>query len=80
MMQISCPFCGPRELPEFSFHKTVADPQANPFEEVYLRENRVDYSAEHWQHFAGCRAWLLVVRNPSTGEVVTVSLAGSGGT
>jgi methylglutamate dehydrogenase subunit B len=79
-MRLVCPFCGPRELPEFSFHKTVAEPDATAFEEVYERVNRMDYSAEHWQHVGGCRAWLLICRNPSTGEVLKITWAGSGTT
>ncbi len=38
----------------------------------------MDDSHEHWQHVRGCRAWLKVRRNPSTGEVAEVHLlAGS---
>jgi sarcosine oxidase delta subunit len=31
---------------------------------------------EEWQHVAGCRAWLLIDRNPSTGVVCSVALLG----
>lgn len=72
MRRLDCPFCGPRELEEFHFLKTRAEPDATPFGDVYQRINRVDASSEHWQHVSGCRAWLLVTRNPSTGEVLDV--------
>jgi methylglutamate dehydrogenase subunit B len=74
--RVTCPFCGPRELEEFAFHKTLPEPDAGDFAAVYLRTNRVDDSLEHWQHAHGCRAWLRVRRNPSTGEVREVALMG----
>ena len=74
MSRLPCPFCGPRELEEFAFHKTLPEPDAGDFAAVYLRTNRVDDSLEHWQHAHGCRAWLRVRRNPSTGEVHEVAL------
>ena len=77
MSRLTCPFCGPRELEEFAFHKTLPEPDAGDFAAVYLRTNRVDDSLEHWQHAHGCRAWLRVRRNPSTGEVHEVALMGS---
>ena len=76
MSRVTCPFCGPRELEEFAFHKTLPEPDAGDFAAVYLRTNRVDDSLEHWQHAHGCRAWLRVRRNPSTGEVREVALMG----
>jgi len=76
MTQLVCPFCGARELEEFSFRKTLPEPGSTPFAEVYERVNRLDVSVEHWQHVHGCRAWLLVRRNPSSGEVLEVQLMG----
>jgi sarcosine oxidase subunit delta len=74
MNRLYCPFCGPRELEEFRFHKTLAEPGANVHEEVYSRINRLMVSWEHWQHVYGCRAWLLVRRNPSDDTVLDVRL------
>jgi methylglutamate dehydrogenase subunit B len=71
-----CPFCGPREIREFTFHKTVAPEAGGAYERVYERRDRADRSLEHWQHAEGCRAWLRIERNPSTGEVVDVRLEG----
>jgi heterotetrameric sarcosine oxidase delta subunit len=74
MKRLYCPFCGARELEEFRFHKTLAEPGANAYEDVYARINRVAVSTEHWQHVHGCRAWLLVRRNPSDDSVLEVRL------
>lgn len=70
MKQLHCPFCGERELEEFVFRKTVADSDTDAVAAVYARVNRPDLSVEHWQHAHGCRSWLLVKRNPSTGAVL----------
>ena len=76
MNRLACPFCGPRELEEFAFHKTLPEAGASEYEAVYERANRMDDSLEHWQHVHGCRAWLRVRRDPSTGAVHEVSLMG----
>jgi heterotetrameric sarcosine oxidase delta subunit len=69
-----CPFCGPRNLEEFSFHKTLPNVAGGSFEQIYQRRDRPLCSEEHWQHRYGCRAWLYVRRNPSTAEVLEVRL------
>ena len=75
MTRLDCPFCGPRELREFEFHKTVpVAGRAGEFEQTYLRVADPQLSIEHWQHTGGCRAWLLVQRNPSSGATLTVEL------
>jgi sarcosine oxidase subunit delta len=73
--RLACPFCGPRELREFEFHKTVpVTGSEGEFERTYLRVADPGLSIEHWQHVRGCRAWLLVHRNPSSGVVFAVEL------
>ena len=75
MTRLACPFCGPRELREFQFHKTLpsADSEGE-FEQTYLRVADPQLSIEHWQHVGGCRAWLLVHRNPSSGVALGVEI------
>jgi sarcosine oxidase subunit delta len=73
--QLPCPFCGARELREFVFHKTLpAAASADEFGRTYLRVADPQLSVEHWQHVHGCRAWLQVQRNPSTGAVLAVQM------
>jgi methylglutamate dehydrogenase subunit B len=74
--RLSCPFCGARELEEFVFHKTLPEPGASEYAAVYERANRLEDSREYWQHVHGCRAWLLVRRNPSSGAVLAIELLG----
>jgi sarcosine oxidase subunit delta len=73
MNQLHCPFCGARELHEFEFRNTRAKVTTSEFSKVYLRVDSTDLSVEYWQHVQGCRAWLLVERNPSTGAVLSVA-------
>ena len=79
MKPLDCPFCGRRELREFVFHKTVPTAtDASEFERTYLRVADAQSSVEHWQHVAGCRAWLRVRRNPSSGEVLAIDMLAGG--
>jgi heterotetrameric sarcosine oxidase delta subunit len=74
MTRLTCPYCGPRELCEFEFRKTVPAEADTAVARVYLRVDRPDLSVEHWQHVQGCRAWLLVRRNPTTGAVLAIQM------
>lgn len=78
MTQLVCPFCGARELDEFEFRKTAPSVDGSPFERVYMRVAQLDLSIEHWQHIRGCRAWLVVERNPSTDAIHRVRLPEGG--
>lgn len=85
-MLIKCPYCGPRDLAEFSVAgeakerpKFVADfesPQAQTLfvDAVYFRDNPAGLHREHWFHAAGCQAWLLVTRDTLTHAFVNVEL------
>jgi len=75
--RLVCPFCGPRELREFVFHKTLPGAeQIGAFQHTYERVASAEHSVEHWQHLEGCRGWLLIERNPSTGALLYVRLLG----
>lgn len=72
-MNLHCPFCGDRDTEEFRFRTPLPDPAAqSQYARVYERVNDPARSREYWQHVHGCRAWLVVMRNPSTGEVLSV--------
>ena len=78
MTRLTCPFCGLRELREFEFHTTLPESGSTPYARVYERVSRLDDSLEHWQHVLGCRGWLLVRRNPSSGAVLETHILGGG--
>ena len=81
-MRIVCPFCGERELGEFTClgDAKPVRPAANAsedevFDYVYLRDNVAGETSEHWYHGGGCRAWLKIARNTLTHEISTVEPA-----
>lgn len=78
-MYLSCPFCGDRDIEEFRFRQLVPEASASSaIARVYERENRLNDSVEYWQHVHGCRAWLVVRRDPMSAAVANVQLLGAG--
>ncbi len=80
-MLITCPYCGPRDVSEFSYqgdaNRTRPDPastdQAAWNAYVYERVNTAGDHKEYWQHSGGCRAHLAVTRNTMTHEIRSVA-------
>ncbi len=86
-MRIACPFCGERELGEFTCLGDAA-PQRPPadgatedavFDYVYQRDNIAGDISEYWYHGGGCRAWLKVGRNTLTHAINSVEPAAGAG-
>lgn len=79
-MRIQCPFCGERDVSEFTYlgDATVRRPDpAAPeqfFEAVYLRDNPAGRHEELWYHGFGCRSWLRVTRDTRTHEIFAVQM------
>ena len=82
-MLIPCPYCGARDVTEFSYggdgnvrqpteHQTESDAASAAAWSayVYLRDNPRGPHDELWQHSAGCRRWIRVRRNTLTHEVL----------
>ena len=85
-MRIACPFCGPRELGEFTYlgdaspQRPAADGPEDAFcDYVYLRENPSGLHQELWFHGSGCRSWLTITRNTRTHEISDMTFARRGG-
>ncbi len=83
-MRIECPFCGERDLSEFTCLGAAGRPhpagdgedgQARLLDAVYLRENAAGAHRELWYHTFGCRSWLQVTRDTRTHEILAVRLA-----
>jgi len=83
-MRIPCPFCGERDVSEFSYlgDANVArpDPAAPDALEatvasVYLRTNPAGEHEELWYHGSGCRMWVRVTRNTLTHEILGARFA-----
>ena len=76
MLQIRCPWCGPREEREFHYGGEAHLPYPGPDADdaawarfLYSRRNPAGDYAERWVHVAGCRRWFHVVRNTLTNDI-----------
>jgi methylglutamate dehydrogenase subunit B len=77
-MLINCPYCGPRDLAEFTYqgdanrtrHEPGSTDEAAWNAYVYDRTNAAGPHREYWQHAGGCRAHVVMVRNTLTHEIV----------
>ena len=82
-MLITCPYCGPRDLSEYSYQgdglRTRPDPVSTDQQAwnayVYDRLNPAGEHTEIWQHSGGCRAHLSVTRSTLTHAISSVRFA-----
>ncbi len=82
-MLIPCPYCGPRDVSEFTCqgdaNRTRPDPHSTNRQVwddyVYDRVNTAGDHREYWQHSGGCRSHLLCVRSTLTHAIVSASFA-----
>lgn len=85
-MLINCPYCGPRDLSEFSYQGDAERLRPDPGSSeqtawnayVYDRANPAGPHREFWQHDRGCRAHILVTRDTRTHAIASTALARSG--
>ena len=83
-MRIACPCCGERAIDEYAYYgdasvvrPDIASPTAMQDFVAYTFE-RVNAPGPHrelWYHAAGCHLWLVVTRNVSTHEILSVETA-----
>lgn len=84
-MLINCPYCGPRDLIEFSVKGEArprpdagdldgAVPRAAFTDAIYFCDNPAGPHQEHWFHASGCQSWLLLDRDTRTHEIASVRL------
>ncbi len=82
-MRINCPLCGARDSREFHYRGSAkllnrpdGDADDAAFHDyVYMRENTAGVNDDLWFHENGCRSWLVVARNVTTHEILSVKLA-----
>lgn len=84
MLLIKCPWCGERDMVEFTHggDATKVYPEnpdnATPDEWhdfVYLRENPNGIHDEYWHHNSGCRQWLKVRRDTTSHKILGTASA-----
>lgn len=71
MLQLTCPWCGPREELEFRYGGVGVPIPAQATDAewarvLYYRNNPAGAQAERWVHAHGCRQWFQVVRDTQT--------------
>ena len=76
MLQITCPYCGCRDEPEFSFggesHITrpaIDSSDAEWSDYLFNRKNPKGALYERWIHSFGCGRWFNVARDTLTHEI-----------
>jgi sarcosine oxidase subunit delta len=80
MLLIPCPWCGPRDEPEFLF---AGEPAARPApaeqvsdtawaDYLYFRDNDKGPHREIWCHSGGCGQWFAMERDTVTHAVISV--------
>jgi len=78
MLQLPCPWCGPRDETEFlnggdaGKHRPANPDQLTDQEwcdYLYVPANTKGWLAERWWHVAGCQRWIIIERNTLTHEV-----------
>jgi len=82
-MRITCPYCGERDVREFSYLGGEPGPRPEGleadahamFEHVYQRPNPAGPIREYWYHTAGCHSWLIVERDTRTHAIGAVTAA-----
>jgi sarcosine oxidase subunit delta len=85
-MRIPCPYCGSRDLSEFTVLGDATLDRPDPdgenaatefFDYAYLRDNPAGPHKEYWYHAQGCRSWLTVERDTRTHDILSTTLAGA---
>lgn len=83
-MRITCPWCGPRPLSEFTYGgdaskiRPLRPEKANQqvwSDYVYLRNNPAGRHKEYWHHSGGCRSWLVVTRDTTNHKISNTTMA-----
>ncbi|HKU16002.1 MAG TPA: sarcosine oxidase subunit delta [Steroidobacteraceae bacterium] len=85
MLRISCPYCGLRDEPEFTFGgpSHISRPACEATDEVWTgylfdRDNPKGIHYERWLHAFGCGRWFNVARDTVTHEIRAVYRMGEG--
>ena len=73
MLRIECPYCGPRDEPEFVFggpshliRPRIDCSDRDWTDYLYFRDNCRGLVCERWCHSFGCGQWFNVVRDTVT--------------
>jgi len=82
-MIIKCPYCGPRDVIEFTYQGDATRERPEPASKdqdvwnayVYDRSNPSGSHREFWLHGGGCRQHLVIIRDMTTHAISSVAFA-----
>ena len=85
MLLIPCPWCGPRDEPEFVFG---GEPATRPIpaadvsdaawsDYLHFRSNPKGPSRELWRHAGGCGQWFVLARDTASHEIIAALKPGA---
>ena len=76
MIQLPCPWCGPRNVSEFRYAGeggTRPDSDTTTPQEwrryLYMHRNPLGWTKENWYHGSGCRKYFSLERHTETHEI-----------
>ncbi|WP_119342866.1 sarcosine oxidase subunit delta [Facilibium subflavum] len=81
MLEIKCPWCGPRAQSEFSYggqaHRSYPNNNADFTDKqwgnyLFIHDNTRGTLYEQWCHCHGCRRWFNVARDTTTNEILAI--------
>jgi sarcosine oxidase subunit delta len=79
MMTLDCPWCGPRDEPEFVCAGTthivrprLAASDQEWGEYLFFRDNPKGVHRERWRHAFGCGQWFNVARDTVTHQILRI--------
>lgn len=79
MLQIPCPWCGPRDEPEFRCGGEAHLTRPEPWDQVsdqewadylFFRKNPKGVALERWVHRHGCGQWFNLARSTVTHQIL----------
>ena len=81
MLEIKCPYCGPRDEEEFSCggeahiarplsENSLSDKDFADY--LFYRDNPKGLFLERWRHTAGCRRWFNIARDTHTHHILEI--------
>jgi sarcosine oxidase subunit delta len=84
-MIIRCPYCGPRDVIEFTYQGDATRRRPDPASSdqdawnsyIYDRTNPGGSHREFWLHGGGCRQHLVIARDMATHAISSVAFARS---
>lgn len=84
MLLLTCPYCGPRDEPEFAYggESHIVRPGLECDDQswadyLFYRDNKKGVTCERWRHSFGCGCWFNVMRDTASHAIIAVYAMGA---